>query len=181
MKGFIKQAAAVSCFGAALFTVLGCTTYRNLVDPCWPERYNSSSRHSVRDIHNAQADLGHKLDQTIWNHHFDPGTDILNAAGKDQLRYIARRQPIPDFQVWLQFPHDVAKDRDGMIARRKDAIRSFMATQTLVSSGNSYQIEIHDLAVPTYPANLTENAVKNVDDLTKKGSFFPFPATSGGK
>ena len=55
MKGFIRQTAVGCCFGAVLFTLAGCYTYRNLVDPCWPERYSSMARHSVRDISNAHA------------------------------------------------------------------------------------------------------------------------------
>src|SRR5262245_54156682 len=122
MKGFIKQAAAFSFFGTGLFAVLGCAHYRDVVDPCWPERYNVLARSSVREMSVAQAEMGHKLDQTIWDFHFDPGTDRLNKDGRDHLLYLSRRQPHPDFMLWLQFPRDVAKDRDDMIAKRKDAI-----------------------------------------------------------
>src|SRR6516164_5354549 len=99
MKGFIKHAAALSCFGAGLFALLGCGHYRELVDPCWPERYNSMASNSVREMSIAQSDMGHKLDQTIWNYHFDMGTDNLNAEGRERLLYLSRRQPVPDFQL----------------------------------------------------------------------------------
>ena len=36
MKGFIKLTAAGCLFSAALFTLIGCTAYRDAVDPCWP-------------------------------------------------------------------------------------------------------------------------------------------------
>jgi hypothetical protein len=152
MKGFIKKAAALACFGATLFTVVGCAAYHDAVDPCWPERYNFMSRSSVREMSIAQSDMGHKLDQTIWDHHFDPGTDRLNPAGRDHLLYLSRRMPVPDYQLWLQFPHDVNKDRDALIAKRKDAIRAFLTTQTLANNGGAYQIAIHDHAVPMYKA-----------------------------
>ncbi|MBI3821100.1 MAG: hypothetical protein HY289_00295 [Planctomycetes bacterium] len=179
MKGFIKQAAAVGCFSAALFAVLGCQHYREVVDPCWPARYNGMARQSIRDMNGAQEDQGHKLDQTLWNHHFEAGTDILNAAGKDQLRYISRRQPHPDFQIWLQFPHDVAKDRDGLIAKRKESIRVFLTTQTMSNNGIAYQIGVHDHAVPTYPSEWTNAAYKKVGDDISKGVSITSQAPSG--
>lgn len=173
MKGFIRQAATVTCFGAALFTLLGCYHYRQVVDPCWPARYNSEARNSIVAMDVAQSDQGHKLDQTIWNHHFEAGTDVLSASGKDHLRYIARRQPYPDHQIWLQFPHDVAKNRDVMIAKRKDAIRVFLSTQTMEGAGGAYQIGIHDHAVPTYPSEWTANALKKMGDDISKGGLAP--------
>ena len=104
MKGFIKQTVAICCFGAGLFTVLGCTAYRDVVDPCWPERYNSMAAHSVRQMSMAQTAQGHKLEQTIWSTFFevDPktgdGTGILNDAGKETLRIISRKELLE--QVW---------------------------------------------------------------------------------
>jgi hypothetical protein len=171
MKGFIKQFAAASCFAAALFTLFGCYHYRELVDPCWPERYNSTARSSVKQMVNAQADKGHKLDQTVWNLYFEKdsktseGTANLNEAGKEFLRNIARRQPFPDFQLWLQYPHDV-KDgdrREPMVAERKIAIRNFLTTQTKLAGGDNYQIDVHDHVQPTYPAEWTDKAYKGVD------------------
>jgi hypothetical protein len=179
MNGFIKQSAAVSVFATALVTVLGCAHYREVVDPCWPERYNSLARQSIRDMHNAQADLGHKLDQTVWDHHFDAGTDVLNSAGKDQLRYLSRRQPIPDFQIYLQWPHDVSKDRDALIAKRKDAIRNFLTTQTMVGNGKAYNIEVHDLPVPTYPSEWTEAALRKAGQDITKGMVTPGTGSGG--
>jgi len=171
MKGFIKQFAAASCSAATLFTVFGCYHYRDLVDPCWPERYNSTARASVREMLNAQADKGHKLDQTIWNSYFEKdaktynGTANLNEAGKEFLRNLARRQPFPDFQLWLQYPHDVKNPsmREQMVENRKMAIRSFLTTQTKLGGGDNYQIDVHDHLQPTYPAEWTDKAYKEID------------------
>lgn len=181
MKGFIKQTAVVSCFGAAVFTLLGCTHYRNLVDPCWPERYTSIARQSVRDMHGAQEAQGHMLDQTVWNYHFradgkGDGTAILNEGGEEFLRNIARRQPHPDFNLWLQYPHDVkdAAQRNNLIEMRKTAIRNFLTTHTLVGNGAGYHIAVHDMLPPTYPAQWSTNAVKSVGDLTLPPKAFQF-------
>lgn len=189
MKGFIKQFATVSCFAAALFTLIGCSHYRNVVDPCWPERYNYLARQSVRDMHNAQADRGHALEQTIWNSHFvsdaktHEGTDKLNEAGKEKLRQIARRQPHPDFQLWLQYPHDVkdAGRRDGLIEMRKAAIRDYLTNHTKLAGGGNYQIGVHDEVQPVYQAEWTERAIKNMERNIQSGQpqIFVEPSTGG--
>src|SRR5215212_2230592 len=112
MKGFIRLAAAGFCFSGIIFAS-GCAKYRECVDPCWPERYNSMARQSVRDMHNAQADKGHILDQTVWNWMFevDPETgaptDRLGAAGIEHLKYLSRRQPVPDFNIFIQHAQDI--------------------------------------------------------------------------
>ena len=176
MKGFIKQAAALTCFGACLFTLLGCAHYRELVDPCWPQRYNSMAEKSVREMSMAQTAEGHQRDQTIWDHHFDVGTDRLTKEGRDHLLYLANRQPIPDFQLWLQFPHDVTKDRDALIAKRKDAIRSFLTTQTMAANGGAYQIAVHDHAVTTYSSEWNRNALEQIEK--SKGKQWQFEEKS---
>jgi hypothetical protein len=187
MKGFIKHFTAASCFGAALLAVSGCSTYRDLVDPCWPERYNSMARSSVREMSNAQADKGHKLDQTVWNAYFvkndktNEGTAVLNEAGKEFLRNLARKQPFPDPQIWLQYPHDVTHTakREQMLTDRKGAVRNFLTTQTMTAGGDSYQIGVHDHVQPTYPANWTEKAY-NAIDIQGKLNITQGGGSSGG-
>ena len=186
MKGFIKQAAVLTCFSAALFAVLGCEHYRTLVDPCYPERYNAQARQSVRDMHNAQSAQGHKLDQTIWNNHFEKdantgeGSAVLNEAGKELLRQIARRQPWPDHQLWLQFGHDVKEpNRRNVTTLREVAIRNFLEANTQHANGKAYNIEIHDLIQPTYQSTWTQGALDNVEKGIKGGKWLEFPQSSG--
>ncbi len=50
------------------------------------------------------------LDQTVWNYHFEPGTDKLTPGGLEHLAYLARRRPYPDPVVFLQTAQDVAYD-----------------------------------------------------------------------
>src|SRR5437868_14705464 len=113
MNGFIKATAAGLCLGAGLNALVGCTHYREIVDPCWPERYNTEARLSVRETFGAQVHNGHVLDQTVWNFHFDVDpktggpTDRLNAAGMEHLHYLARRQPTPDPNLYLQTAQDL--------------------------------------------------------------------------
>ena len=113
MKGFIRTAAAGLCLSAGAVTLMGCTQYRNHVDPCWPERYDSESRRVINNTFDAQAANGHVLDQTIWNWDFekdDKGgpTDKLTVGGQERLKYIVRRRPVPDGKLYLQTANDLA-------------------------------------------------------------------------
>ena len=113
MNGFIKTTVAGLCLGSRLTAMVGCHQYRQMVDPCWPERYNAEARLSVRNTFGAQVHNGHVLDQTMWNYHFEVDgktglpTDRLNAAGIEHLQYLARRQPVPDPKLFLQTAQDI--------------------------------------------------------------------------
>ena len=95
MKGLIRKAAAALCCLAGVGG-LGCYTYRDLVDPCYPERYNYQARQEVVASYTPQEQNGHVLDQTVWNYDFEPGTDRLTGGGLEHLAYLARRRPQPD-------------------------------------------------------------------------------------
>src|SRR4051794_34307779 len=98
MKGLITS--AILCCAAAGLT--GCYGYRDLVDPCYPERYEYAARQEVKAALAPQVQNGHVLDQTVWNYHFEPGTDRLNQGGLDHLAHLARRRPAPDPVIYLQ-------------------------------------------------------------------------------
>ncbi len=165
MKGFIRSALGGAILSTGVAISSGCAGYRDLVDPCWPERWNAVARKSVRDTFNAQAANGHALDQTIFNWHFEYDysnrvpTDRLNQAGRDQLQYLARRQPMPDCQVFLQTANDipyapaaepanVVQQRNELNNRRLDAIQRFLAT--LSTNANApFQVAVVDVATPS--------------------------------
>jgi hypothetical protein len=172
MKGFIPR--TMLGLGLGLVTLAGCTGYREIVDPCWPERYNAQARQSVNDVMNAQAGNGHILDQTIWNYHFehDPKTgaptDRLNPAGIEHLNLISRRRPAPDTHIFLATAQDVPglaeKAPDKASAERKDlndrrlaSIQRYLAIQA--GTAFAYSIDIHD------PAEVGMAAVQIVGTL----------------
>ena len=145
MNGFIKATVAGLCLGTGFTTLVGCDHYRQIVDPCWPERYNAEARLSVRDTFGAQAHNGHVLDQTVWNYQFEVdartgmGTDKLTVAGMEHLKYLARRQPVPDPNLFLQTAQDVAgaatmpldklaQTRSDLDNKRVAAIQKYMAS-----------------------------------------------------
>jgi hypothetical protein len=194
MKGFIKKTVAGCCFSAGLVSFLaGCDHYRDLVDPCYPERWNSLSRHSVQDMVNAQADKGHVLEQTVWNWHFeaDPKTgvasDRLNGAGIAVLSRISRTLPCPDFQLYVQnaqdiqyvdgvVPEKLVKARSDLNERRAQAIQRFMATQAAVHGGGSYQVAVHDFAPTSLPVQWSTLADEQILKNVKSGQTQTFAA-----
>ena len=111
MKGFIPRTALG--LALCLSSLAGCAYYREIVDPCWMERYDFQARSSVNEMNNAQAYNGHVLDQTIWNYDFehDPKTgaptDVLNPAGIERLKYLSRRRPVADCRLYLATAQDL--------------------------------------------------------------------------
>jgi YD repeat-containing protein len=154
MKGFIRQAVLGTSLGAALASVGGCVPeYRELVDPCWPDRYNYQARHAVRDTFNAQAANGHALDQTVWNQHFEVGSDKLIKAGEEHLKYLARRHPAPDPHVFVQTSWDAKGDRTGLDQKRIQAVQTYLASVMLNHPGTVvFDVCVVDFAEPGMPA-----------------------------
>jgi hypothetical protein len=187
MNGFIKKAVAGSCLSAGLISFLvGCDHYRELVDPCYPERYNSLAHHSVADMLNVQSDKGHMLEQTVWNWHFEPDpktggpSDRLNGAGMAVLQRISRTLPCPDFQLYLQNAQDLlyvegvdpaklVKARNDLNERRAQAIQHFMAVQCTLHGGGAYHVAVHDFAPTSLPVQWTNEAEWNIFTKVKSG------------
>jgi hypothetical protein len=187
MNGFIKKAVAGSCLSVSLALLVGCDHYRDIVDPCWMERYDGMARHSVYDMLNGQADRGHMLEQTIWNWHFeaDPKTggptDRLNGAGLAVLARISRTLPAPDGQLFVQNAQDIPyvegipgdkllAQRDDLNKRRIDAIQRFMATQGITHPGMRYQVAVHDFTPTGVPSYWTPMAIESVEKNIKSGT-----------
>lgn len=163
MKGLIGKVVP------ALLLVLGvgggCAHYPNKVDPCYPERYWDSSRNLVNEAFAPQVNNGHILDQTVWNEHFETGSDTLNAAGLKHLAYLARRRPQADPVIFLQTAQDIpyqqaapqllTANRSDLDNRRKVAIEGFLTAQC--QGRTNFTVVVHDPAevgLPGLPANL---------------------------
>lgn len=164
MNGFIRRAALGTCLGASVAALAGCVpAYRDLVDPCWPERYNYEARQSVRSAFNAQAANGHTLDQTIWNEHFERGADgygtpTLTRAGKEHLLYLARRQPAPDPMVFVQWSHDAKGEAaDLNNARRTTVVDQLNQINAARKQAVTFEVVVRDSAVPGLPSPAAPN------------------------
>jgi len=152
MNGFIRKTALGMCLGTAL-TLAGCVPYGDLVDPCWPERYNYQARHSVRDTFNAQAANGHTFDQTVWNEHFEPGTAVLTVAAKEHLKYLARRQPAPDPLVFVQYSWDGKDKAEALNNDRRAAVADYLAQVAAARKlAVTFDVQTRDFSVPGMPS-----------------------------
>jgi hypothetical protein len=147
-----------------------CNVYRNLVDPCYPQRYEFMARKEVNEAFIPQVQNGHVLDQTVWNCMFEPGTDRLTTGGLAHLAYLARRRPCPDTVVYLQTAQDVVYDpanpdkmvttRQELDVKRGQAIERYMVAQT---AGHVVpQVIVHDPAEVDLSAIYVGNAVQQM-------------------
>jgi len=190
MKGFIAKSFMALCGAGALAGIGGCDVYRNIVDPCYPERYDYAARQEVIAATAPQIANGHVLDQTVWNYHFEydavnhVGTDKLTPGGLDHLAYLARRRPSPDPVVYLQTAQDVPydpADPDGLAdkrarldARRIQAIQNFLTAQT-AGRHAGFQVVVHDPAEPGFSAVAGNLAVQSM----YSGSRGNLPSSGG--
>ena len=110
MNGFAARAVSTVCALSGI-AALGCYTWGDVVDPCYPQRYEFAARQEVKQAFSPQVQNGHILDQTVWNYHFEPGTATLTPAGLEHLAYLARRRPCPDPTIYLQVAQDIPYDR----------------------------------------------------------------------
>jgi hypothetical protein len=186
MNGFITRRRLAVWLTGGLALVGGCETYRNCVDPCYPSRYEFQARQEVYEAEGPQINNGHVLDQTVWNSHFEPGTDKLTQAGLDHLAYLARRRPCPDSIVYLQtaqdLPYDqanperLAEARVNLDNHRIQAIQNYLTAQT-AGRHLTFEVVVHDPAevgIAAQPAGISVQKMY----LTSQGSL-PTQAAAG--
>jgi hypothetical protein len=157
MKGFMAKTAAVCLAAGGLSAAGGCYGYRDLVDPCYPQRYEHMARVEVKDSFVPQVNNGHILDQTVWNYQFEPGTAILTPGGMEHLAYLARRRPCPDPTIYLEVAQDIGYDpanpaafieaRNILDAKRVQAVQDYLTAQT-AGRAVAFTIVRHDPADP---------------------------------
>lgn len=208
MNGFIRKTVAGLGLGGLLLTLVGCRPgafhHDNLVDPCWPERYNATARKEVREPFQVQATNGHILDQTVWNWHFEHDlktgepTERLSQAGRDFLTHIVRRRPCPDPKVFVQTaqdlvydqakPEELVKNRAELDARRMEGVQRFLGVQ---AAGRQlpydFQVAVHDpheVGFSAIPLAGTETGLTprsmGVIDQRNLGFSGTLPAGGGG-
>lgn len=148
----------------------GWSRYYNAVDPCWPERYSATARATTVAPFAAQIHNAHVLEQTVWNWHFEAGSDVITPAGQAKLDAISQVRPHPDAKIYLQVARDVpaygtggldtvATRRDELTAKRAEAVRKYMAAQPTLH-GVAYEIHVHDAPVTGMPAEFSARAYR---------------------
>jgi hypothetical protein len=187
MKGFMaKCATALSLTTGLTVAGGGCDRYRNLVDPCYPERYEFASRQEVVAAFAPQVSNGHFLDQTLWNYQFEPGSDRLTPAGMEHLTYLTRRRPYPDCMIYLATAHDILYDpadpaaadkyadqRAKLDQRRIQAIQNYLSAET-AGRHLSFEVLVHD------PAEVGLSALPVGVSVQKMYLGFQGTLTAGG-
>ncbi|GIW82442.1 MAG: hypothetical protein KatS3mg105_4249 [Gemmatales bacterium] len=158
MKGFIKNALGMAAATGAIWFASGCgPQYHNVVDPCYPERYNNMARQEVNEGFARQIQNGHILDQTVWNSDFRRGTAELAGPGMQRLNYIVRRRPQPNTTVYVQTAQDVRYDpqnpdafvemRNTLDRQRIEAVRNYLEAASAGRNLN-FNVVLHDPAAP---------------------------------
>jgi hypothetical protein len=160
MKGLIMRALAAAC-GTGLLALAGCTgtdcSYDNLVDPCYPQRYEAAARHEVNEAMAPQLMNGHILDQSLWDDAFEAGTDKLTPGGMEHLKILARRRPHADPVIFLaaaqDVPYDPAKPDAYVRARAELTDKRVQAIQTFLNAYTArapvdFRVVVHDAPEP---------------------------------
>jgi hypothetical protein len=158
MKGVILKAAVVLALALGTAAWAETPVAYQVFDRCWPYRYSYLAERELNWAFAPQVINGHILDQTVWNHFFEPGTDRLTPGGIAHLQYVARRRPVPDTTIYLATAMDLPYDpgtpdrycgaRQDLDMRRVVAIQKFL---TGLNCGRpmDYKVCVHDPAVPS--------------------------------
>jgi len=197
MKGLIRAGAAwLGC--AAAVVGAGCCTFplaqeltgcsNHLYDRCYPERYNNLAQREVNAAFTPQVQNGHVLDQTVWNHFFELGTDRLTPGGQDVLTYLSRRRPCPDTTLYLATANDLPYDpncpdrfcgaRQELDARRVVAVQKFL---TGLNCGRpiDFQVLVHDPADPSLQTTPVASSVTQMYGRFRGGLLSVAGGTGG--
>jgi hypothetical protein len=185
MNGFISKTVLTLAGAGALAATQGCYHYREIVDPCYPERYEYAARQEVKASFAPQVQNGHVLDQTVWNYQFAPGSEQLTQYGLDHLAYLARRRPTPDPVIYLQTAQDIPYDgsapgkfadaRAALDGKRIKAIQDCLTAQT-AGRPVAFQVVVHDPSDPSISAASANVSVQKMNT----GAVGILPIGGGG-
>lgn len=185
MKGIIGKLAAVLGCSTALAAMGGCHHYRDLVDPCYPERYWHESQQNVHEGIAPQVRNGRVLDQTMWNYHFEQGSDRLTKGGQNHLAYLARRRPTPDPMVFLQTAQDIdysaekpaefAEKRSMLDALRKTAIENYWMAVSAGGLAQKPEVMVHNPPEPGMSGIQASTALQQMNTTSRA----TLPGTGG--
>ena len=140
----LRQSVSTTAWAAALLGVLSITgcygTFHEVVDPCYPERYNCKARENVAEVRQLQVQNGLAYEQTLYVHHFNAGTESLNPGGIALLSRLANRRPAADTTIFFQTaqnsydldykkPEEYASKRKELDEKRKVEIEKFLKVE----------------------------------------------------
>lgn len=181
MNGVITRTWAAGGLTGVLLALAGCCPhYQDVVDPCYPQRYQHMARKETEAAFAPQVQNGHVLEQTVWNAHFEPGSARLTPAGMERLVYITRKRPCPDANVYVQSTHDVPYDpanpdrysegRNNLDAERVAAVQKFLVAET-AGRGLVFNVMVHN------PPDVGQAGIRANNSIRTLYLTTPIPAT----
>jgi hypothetical protein len=201
MKGLIRVGAAWLLCAAAVVGA-GCCSFplaptaqeltgcsNHLYDRCYPQRYVNLADREVNAAMTPQVQNGHVLDQTVWNHFFEQGTDRLTPGGQDLLSYLSRRRPQPDTTIYLATASDLPYDpncpdrycgsRQELDARRVVAVQKYL---TALNCGRpvDFQVLVHDPADPSLATTPVASSITQMYGRFRGGLLSVAGGAGGG-
>jgi len=172
----ILSKAGLGCAALALMSVTGCYgTFHEVVDPCYPERYNCKAREEVGALRDLQEQNGTAIEQTLYVHYFKPGAAELNDAGVAFLERVSHRRPAPETTIYVQTAQNtydldyrqadqLATRRNDLDNARKAQVEAFLrvarpdVTFTVVGGANPGREGINALEAATAVRNIRRTA-----------------------
>ena len=190
MNGLIAKALKAAWLaGGGVVAAGGCYGYRDVVDPCYPQRYQYAARQEVKASFGPQINNGHVLDQTVWNYMFEPGTANLTPGGMEHLAYLGRRRPCPDPTIYLQVAQDIPYDpaapdkfveaRNTLDTKRMQAIQDYLTAQT-AGRNAAFTIVRHDPAEVGMSAVPANQSIRQVQATSQGILIRPGAGVGGG-
>jgi hypothetical protein len=171
----------------SLVSATGCYgTFHEVVDPCYPERYNCKAREEVSDLRAAQVQQGLIYEQTLFVHHFNPASETLHPGGVALLQRLANRRPAPEAVIYLQTaqnnydldykkPEEYASKRKDLDDKRKLEIEKFLKME---------RPDVNFTVVVSNPAKVgisgAEGRAAVIDVRTSAKGSFMIPGFTGG-
>jgi hypothetical protein len=147
---------------------IGGSRCRNVLDPCYPERYEFAARQAVIGPFAQQVHNGYVLNQTLWNYYFEAGTDKLTAAGTEKLDSLVRSQPV-DAKLYIQTARDLLPNIDpakipdaraDLDVKRAAAIQKYLSIQPAFAGPIAFEVYVHDAKVPSINAEFSAGAYR---------------------
>ncbi len=88
----------------------------------WPHPYNCQDREYVRSLSAAQVNNGWVTMNTLYDYHFEPDTQQLNASGRMQVRWILENAPARHRYVFVQAAADQSESEARAAMAKNEAI-----------------------------------------------------------
>jgi hypothetical protein len=186
----LRRTITTTAWAGALLGVLSITgcygTFHEVVDPCYPERYNCKAREAVAEARQMQIQNGLMYEQTLYAHHFNPGEGLLNPGGVSHLSRLANRRPAAETTIYLQTaqnsydldykkPEEYANKRKELDEKRKTEIVNFLKQE---------RPDLTFTVVVSNPAKLgmsgAEGGASIRDIRSSSRGYFMIPGFAGG-